>query len=114
MSFGAGCIGVNMQFTEISAERLMGFHIQRLIPKEQNLVLSQRLMQLVDLTVTERRRQRDAFNFGADARCHRRDVDGFVAHGATFRSAQINRSRVRSKGHGMPGQKLPLYPKKGV
>jgi hypothetical protein len=97
-----------MQFTEISAEPLVGFHIQRLIAKEQNLVLSQRLMQLLDLPVAERRRQRDAFNFGTDARCHRRNVDGFVAHGATFPSAQINRSRVRA----YPAQKSLCIRKK--
>ena len=49
MPFGAGRVGVNMQFTEISAEPLVGFHIQRLIAKEQNLMLRQRLMQLLDL-----------------------------------------------------------------
>jgi hypothetical protein len=32
----------------------VGFHIQRLIAKEQNLVLGQCLMQLLDLTVAER------------------------------------------------------------
>ena len=68
MSFGPGRAGVNMQFTEISAEPLVGFHIQRLIAKEQNLALRQRLMQLLDLTVAEWLRKRDAFNIGADAR----------------------------------------------
>jgi hypothetical protein len=32
----------------------VGLHIQRLIAKEQNQVLRQRLMQLLDLTVAER------------------------------------------------------------
>src|SRR5262245_2946001 len=85
MSFGPGRAGVNMQFTEISAEPLVGFHIQRLIAKEQNLALRQRLMQLLDLTVAEWLRKRDAFNIGADARCNRRDTYGFVADGMTFR-----------------------------
>ena len=54
MSFRPGRAGVNVQFTEISAEPLVGFHIHRLIAKEQDLVLRQRLMQLFDLTVAER------------------------------------------------------------
>jgi hypothetical protein len=45
-----------MQFTEISAEPLVGFYIERLIAKEQNLVLGERQMQLLDLTVAERLR----------------------------------------------------------
>jgi hypothetical protein len=45
MSFRPRRAGVNVQFTEISAEPLVGFHIQRLIAKEQNLMLRQRLMQ---------------------------------------------------------------------
>ena len=53
MTFRPGCAGVNVQFTEISAEPLVGFHIHRLIAKEQNLVLRQCLMQLFDLTVAE-------------------------------------------------------------
>src|SRR6516225_8307643 len=85
MSFRPGRAGVNMQFTEISAELLVGFHIQRLIAKEQNLVLRQRLMQLVDLTVAEWLRQRDAFNIGTDARCDRHDTHRFIAHGMTLR-----------------------------
>src|SRR5215813_6083280 len=84
MSFGPGCAGVNMQFTEISAEPLVGFHIQRLIEKEQNLVLRQRLMQLLDLTVAEWLSQCDALDIGADARRNRRDADGSIAHGMTF------------------------------
>src|SRR5262245_60273164 len=85
MSFGPGCAGVNVQFTEISAEPLVGFHIQRLIAKERNLVLRQRLMQLLDLTVAEWLSQCDALDIGADARCNRRDTCGFVAPGMTFR-----------------------------
>ena len=54
MSLRTGRAGVNVQFAEISAEPLVGFHIQRLIAKEQNLMLRQRLMQLFDLTVAER------------------------------------------------------------
>ena len=43
MSFRPGRAGVNVQFTEISAEPLVGFHIHRLIAEEQDLVLRQRL-----------------------------------------------------------------------
>src|SRR5262249_45313870 len=97
MPFGPGGARVNMQFTEISAEPLVGFYIQRLIAKEQNLVLSQRQMQLLDLTVAEWLRQRNTFNIGADARCHPRDIDGFVAHGATFpipKTSAQSKSRI--------------------
>ena len=52
--FGPGVLRVNVQFAEISAEPLVGFHVHRLIAKEQNLMLRQRLMQLFDLTVAER------------------------------------------------------------
>src|SRR5215831_6812576 len=64
---GPGRVGMNMQFTEIAAEPFVGFHVQRLIAKKQNLVLRQRLMQLLDLTVAERLRQRNASDIGADA-----------------------------------------------
>jgi hypothetical protein len=72
---------MNVQFTEISAEPLMGFHIQRLVAKEQNLMLRQRLMQLLDLAVAERFRQRDALDIGADTGRDRSDADGVIAHG---------------------------------
>jgi hypothetical protein len=45
----------------------------------------QRLMQFLDLAVAERIGERDAGDFGADALRHRRDIDGFIAHGMTFR-----------------------------
>ena len=85
MSFGPGRARVNMQFTEIAPETLVRVHIHRLVAKEQHLVLRQRLMQLLDLTVAERLGEREARNLGADARCNRRDLDGFIAHGMTFR-----------------------------
>src|ERR1700757_4230072 len=81
MTFGAGRARVNMQFTEISSESLVGFCIQRLIAEEQDLVIRQRLMQLLDLTVAERLRERGSFDIGADARRNRRDIYGFIAHG---------------------------------
>jgi hypothetical protein len=68
---GPDVLGWDMQFAEIATEPLVGVHIQRLITKEQHLMLRQRLMQLLDLTVAERLRQRDAFDVGADARRHR-------------------------------------------
>src|SRR5262249_17597236 len=97
MSFRPGRAGVNMQFTEISAKPLVGFHIQWLIAKEQNLVLRQRLMQLLDLTVAEGLRQRDTFNIGADARWNRRDAYGFVAQGRTFREDHEQTARANSR-----------------
>ena len=85
MSFRPGRAGVNVQFTEIAAEPFVGVHIHRLIAEKQHLVLRQRQVQLFDLTVAERLGQREACNVGADARCNRSDLDGFIAHGSAFR-----------------------------
>ena len=84
MPFRPGRARMNVQFTKIAAEPLVRFHVQRLIAEEQNLVLRQGLMQLLDLAVAERLGQRDAFDIGTDARCHRRDGDGFIAHDVTL------------------------------
>jgi hypothetical protein len=94
---GPGVVRVNVQVAKIAAERLVAFHVERLIAKEQDLMLRQRLVQLLDLAVAERFGERQAVDLGANARRNRRDVDGFVAHGVT--------SRVRGKytsfrGHG--------------
>jgi len=62
-------------------------HVERLIAKEQDLMLRQRLVQLLDLVVAERLGERQAVDLGANARRDRRDVDGFVAHGVTQSSA---------------------------
>ena len=59
---GPGVLGMDVQFAEISAEPLVGVHVHRLIAEEQNLVLRQRQMQLLDLTVAEWLGQRDARN----------------------------------------------------
>src|SRR5260370_20782382 len=84
MSFRPGRAGMNMQFTEISAEPLMGFHVERLIAEKQHRVLRESLMQLLDLAVAERLGQRDALDIGAHARRNPRDTDGSIAHGLTF------------------------------
>jgi hypothetical protein len=63
----------------------VAFHVERLIAKEQDLMLRQRLVQLLDLAVAERPGERQAVYFGANARRNRRDIDGFVAHGVTSR-----------------------------
>src|SRR5260221_12173522 len=75
---------------------LVAFHVGRLIAKEQDLMLRQRLVQLLDLAVAERLGERQAADLGADARRDRRDVDGFGAHGVT--------SRVRGKYMSFRGQ----------
>jgi hypothetical protein len=62
----------------------VGLNVHRLIAKEQNLVLRERLVQLLDLAVAERTGELDALNQGTDAGCDRRDLDGFIAHGKTF------------------------------
>ena len=61
--------------------------VERLIAEEQHQVVSQCLMQFLDLTVAERLRQRDAFDIGADSRRDRRDIDGLIAHGMILSSA---------------------------
>ena len=83
MSLRTGRVRVNVQVAKIAAERLVAFHVERLIAKEQDLMLRQRLVQLLDLVVAERLGERQAVDLGANARRDRRDVDGFVAHGVT-------------------------------
>ena len=60
MAFRPGRAGMDVQLAEIAAEPLVGVHVHRLIAEEQHLVLGQRQMQLLDLTVAERIRERDA------------------------------------------------------
>src|SRR5262245_43903113 len=90
MSLRTRRVWVNVQLAETAPERLVAFHVKRLIAKEQDLMLRQRLVQLFGLAVTERFGERQAVDLGANARRDRRDVDGFVAHGATFQSANID------------------------
>src|SRR5262245_15000914 len=90
MSLRTRRVWVNVQLAETAPERLVAFHVKRLIAKEQDLILRQRLVQLFDLAVTERLGERQAVDLGANAGRDRRDVDGFVAHGATFQSANID------------------------
>jgi hypothetical protein len=85
MPFRAGEGGVYVQFSEIPADSLVGFLIQRLVAKEQDLVFRQGLMQIFDLPVAERLGERDALDHGADAGRNWRDHDGRIAHGFTFR-----------------------------
>jgi len=80
---GPGVFGVNVQVAKIAAERLVAFLVERLIAKEQDLMLRQRLVQLLDLAVAERLGECQAVDLGANARRDRRDVDDFVAHGVT-------------------------------
>src|SRR5215470_4602286 len=82
---GPGERGVNVQFAEIAADPLVGFLIHWLIAEEQDLVLGQRLMQLLDLTVAEWLGERNAIDHGADARRNRRDHDRRITHGFTPR-----------------------------
>src|SRR6266566_6842322 len=100
--YGPGRVRVNVQVAKIAAERLVAFHVERLIAKEQDLMLRQRLVQLLDLAVAERLGERQAVDLGANARRNRRDVDGFVAHSVT--------SRVRGKYISFRGQPPPPQP----
>ena len=90
MSLRARRVWVNMQLAETAPERLVAFHVKRLIAKEQDLMLRQRLVQLFDLAVTERLGERQTVDLGANAGRDWRDVDGFVAHGAIFQSGNID------------------------
>jgi hypothetical protein len=58
--------------------------VKRLITKEQHLVLRERLMQFLDLTVAERLCQFHAFDRGANPRRNGCDANRVVAHGMTF------------------------------
>src|SRR5262245_27646309 len=81
MSLRTRRVWVNVQLAETAPERLVAVHVKRLIAKEQDLMLRQRLVQLFDLAVTERLGERQAVDLGANAGRDRRHVDGFVAHG---------------------------------
>src|SRR6516162_6888446 len=89
MPLRTGRVRVNVQLAETAPERLVAFQVERLIAKEQDLMLRQRL-QLFDLVVAERLGERQAVDLGANAGRHWRDVDCFVAHGATFQSGNID------------------------
>jgi len=84
MPFRPRRVRVDVQFTEISAEPLVGFHVERLIAEKQHLVLRESLMQFFNLAVAKWLGQCDALDIGADARRNRRDTDGSIAHGMTF------------------------------
>jgi len=60
MPLRTGRVRVNVQLTKIAAERLVAFHVKRLIAKEQNLMLRKRLVQLLDLAIAERIGERKA------------------------------------------------------
>jgi hypothetical protein len=83
MLLRTGRVRVNVQLAKIAAERLVAFHVERLITKEQDLMLRQRQVQLLDLAVAERLGECQAVDLSANARRDRHDVDGFVAHGVT-------------------------------
>ena len=102
VSLRTGRVWVNVQVAKIAAQRLVAFHVERLIAKEQDLMLRQRLVQLLDLAVAEWLGERQAVDLGANARRDRRDVDGFVAHGVT--------SRVRGKYMSFRGHPPPPQP----
>src|SRR6516162_4288249 len=94
MPLRPGRVRVNVQFAKISAERLVAFHVKRLIAKEQDLMLRKRLVQLLDLAIAERIGERQAVDLGANAGRDRRDIDGFIAHGATFPCGKIDHIRL--------------------
>ena len=84
MPFRPRRVRVDVQFTEISAEPLVGFHVERLIAEKQHLVLDESLMHFLDLAVAKWLGQCDTLDIGADARRNARDTDGSIAHGMTF------------------------------
>src|SRR5215831_10757771 len=97
MPLRTGRVRVNVQLAETAPERLVAFHVKRLIAKEQDLVLRQRLVQPVDL--------------GANAGRDRRDIDSFIAHGATFPCGKIDHIELRVTAY--LAENL-LYPQTGA
>src|SRR5947209_3776794 len=81
MTLRARGAGVNVQIAEIAAKPLVSFDVERLIAKEQDEVLRNRLMQVLDLAVAQRLGQNDAFDLGSDARRDGCDADGLIGHG---------------------------------
>src|SRR5215469_6501233 len=84
MPLRTGRVREDVQLAKISAERLVAFHVKRLIAKEQELMLRKRLVQLLDLAIGDRFGERQAVDLGANGGRDRRDIDGFIAHGAPF------------------------------
>src|SRR5262249_59412263 len=78
MSLRTRRVWVNVQLAETAPERLVAFHFKRLIAKEQDLMLRQRLMQLFDLAVAERLCERQTVGLGAHAGPAPRGVWWFV------------------------------------
>src|SRR5215471_7907099 len=99
MSLRTWRVWVNVQLAETAPERLVAFHVKRLIAKEQDLMLRQRLVQLFDLAIAGRLGERQAVDLGANAGRDRRDIDGFIAHGATFPCGKIDHIRLRVTAH---------------
>jgi hypothetical protein len=98
---------MDVQFAEIPAQPFVRVDVQRLLAKEQNLMLRQRLVQLLDLTIAQRLRQRQPFDVGADSGCHRRHCDRFITHGARLSGIEKNRFASRPPercgGRSQPG-----------
>src|SRR5260370_28770240 len=84
MSLRTGRVRVNVQVAKIAAERLVTFLVERLIAKKQNLMLRQRLVQLLDLAVAERLGERQAVDLSANAQRDRRGDECLVVPGVNF------------------------------
>ena len=76
---------VGVQRAEAEAELLLARQRQRLIAKEQHLVLQQRVVQLLELLVAEGPREIETGNLGTDPRGRRNDGDGLEWHVARLR-----------------------------
>src|SRR5256884_6328277 len=101
MSLRTGRVRVNVQLAEIAAERLVAFHVKRLIAKEQDLMLRQRQVQFLDLADAERPGERQARDLCANTPRDGHDIDGFVTHPATlpprgqYNTVWLNRLSLR-------------------
>ncbi len=77
--------GVDDQFAERAAERLVALVVEVLVAEEDHLVLSDGLGDLLQLAVG-RLAQVDAEDLGPDPGRHRNHFQHFIGHGLSFRS----------------------------
>ena len=80
VSVRAGRVRVDVQVTKMPAEGFLLIKIDLLVAEEQHLMFGQRRVQIVDLLIAQCSGKVDTRNHGADARGHRRHLDGGVAH----------------------------------
>src|SRR5665213_2024536 len=83
MSVGAFGVGMDRQFAEQAAERLVLIQRQFLVAKEQHLMRHQRVVDFLELLIAQWTGEVDAGDFGADGGGGGRDRDRLIGHGAS-------------------------------